>query len=38
MCEKMKKIYVTPMTEFIVIEDEKGFYVSQQEPSNWEDM
>lgn len=31
----MKKIYATPMTEVIVIEVERGFYVSQQKPTEW---
>ena len=34
----MKKIYATPMTEVIVIEVERGFYISQQKPSDWDDM
>ena len=36
--EKMKKIYATPTAEVTAVEVERGFYVSQQEPSDWEDM
>lgn len=34
----MKKIYATPTAEVTAVEVERGFYVSQQEPSDWEDM
>ena len=35
----MKTIeYTTPEIEIIEIEVETGFAVSQQEPSDWEDM
>ena len=34
----MKNIYQTPMAEIVAVEVEMGFYISQQKPSDWDDM
>ena len=34
----MKNLYQTPMVEVATIEVERGFTLSQQTPSEWEDM